>query len=258
MAPKKKATPTGDDKSPQLAAATVGAGTELVQAPPQPKKDGEVLVDPDAEAARLEAEQQAAEEARLAAEAQAAEAARLEAEQQAAEEARLAAEAQAAEAARLEAEQQAAEEARLAAEAQAAEAARLEAEQQAAEEARLAAEAQAAEAARLEAEQQAVEEQQALANKMVDAGIATFNKEQPDWLLGQFDVKAKSPAGFWRCGIQFLHSSATRVFVVTAKADVPHDHSCEIPCCYLTQEEAKRVYGEQWLTVLIDSEVIKD
>ncbi|BBT80456.1 hypothetical protein WP8S18E11_21220 [Aeromonas veronii] len=181
MATKKKVTQTGADKSQQLAAAAVGAGTELVQAQPQPKKDGEVLVDPDAEAARLEAEQQAAEEARLAAEAQAAEAARLEAEQQ-----------------------------------------------------------------------------QALANKMVDAGIASFNKEQSDWLLGQFDVKAKPPAGFWRCGIQFLHSSATRVFVVTAKADVPHDHSCEITCCYLTDEEAKRVYCDKWLTVLIDSEVIKD
>lgn len=102
-------------------------------------------------------------------------------------------------------------------------------------------EAQAAEAARLEAEQQ-----------------AAANQANADWLLGQFDVKAKSPSGFWRCGIQFLHSSATRVFVVAAKADVPHDHSCEIPCCYLTQEEAKRVYGDQWLTVLIDSEVIKD
>ena len=88
--------------------------------------------------------------------------------------------------------------------------------------------------------------------------VMAVEEHQPDWLLGQFDVKAKSPAGFWRCGIQFLHSGATRVFVVTAKADVPHDHSCEIPCCYLTQEEAKRVYGDQWLTVLIDSEVIKD
>ena len=88
--------------------------------------------------------------------------------------------------------------------------------------------------------------------------VMAVEEHQPDWLLGQFDVKAKSPAGFWRCGIQFLHSSATRVFVVIAKADVPHDHSCEIPCCYLTQEEAKRVYGDQWLTVLIDSEVIKD
>lgn len=78
--------------------------------------------------------------------------------------------------------------------------------------------------------------------------VMAVEEHQPDWLLGQFDVKAKSPAGFWRCGIQFLHSSATRVFVVTAKADIPHDHSCEIPCCYLTQEEAKRVYGEPWLT----------
>ena len=158
MATKKKATPLGDDKSPQLAAAAVGAGTELVQAPTKQKKDGEVLVDPDAEAARLEAEQQAAEEARLAAEAQSAEAARLEAEQQAA-----------------------------------------------------------------------------------------ANHVSADWLLGQFDVKAKSPAGFWRCEVQFLHSSPTRVFVVTAKADVPHDHSCEIPCCYLTAEQAQRVYHEPWL-----------
>ncbi|KIQ84371.1 hypothetical protein [Aeromonas sp. L_1B5_3] len=170
MATKKKATPTGDDKSQQLAAAAVGAGTELVQAQPQQKKDGEVLVEPDTEAARLEAEQRAAEEARLAAEAQAD------------------------------------------------------------EEARLAAEAQAAEAARLEAEQQ-----------------AAANQINADWLLGQFDVKAKSPAGFWRCEVQFLHSSPTRVFVVTAKADVPHDHSCEIPCCYLTAEQAQRVYHEPWL-----------
>lgn len=210
MATKKKATPTGDDKSLQLAAAAVGAGTELVQAQPQPKKDGEVLVDPDAEAARLEAEQQAAEEARLQAEAQAAEAARLEAEQQAAEEARLAAEAQAA------------------------------------EEARLAAEAQAADVAtRLFAEEIGYQREQNL----------DVEEHHPDWLLGQFDVKAKSPSGFWRCGIQFLHSSATRVFVVTAKADVPHDHDCEIPCCYLTAEEAQRVYNDQWLKVLVDSEV---
>lgn len=82
--------------------------------------------------------------------------------------------------------------------------------------------------------------------------------DQPDWLLGQFDVKAKSPAGFWRCGIQFLHSSVTRVFVVTDKADVPHDHDCTIPCCYLTQDEAKRVYSDPWLKVLVDSTVIKD
>lgn len=178
MAPKKKATQTGDDKSPQLAAAAVGAGTQLVQAQPQPKKDGEVLVDPDAEAARLEAEQRAAEEARLAAEAQAA------------------------------------------------------------EEARLAAEAPAADvASRLFAEEIGYQRDQ---NRDVE-------EHQHDWLLGQFDVKAKPPAGFWRCEVQFLHSSPTRVFVVTAKADVPHDHSCEIPCCYLTAEQAQRVYHEQWL-----------
>ncbi|WP_279477023.1 hypothetical protein [Aeromonas veronii] len=77
--------------------------------------------------------------------------------------------------------------------------------------------------------------------------VMAVEDNQPDWLLGQFDVKAKSPAGFWRCEVQFLHSSPTRVFVVNAKADVPHDHSCEIPCCYLTAEQAQRVYHEPWL-----------
>ena len=92
-----------------------------------------------------------------------------------------------------------------------------------------------------------------------DAALVMAVEEHlPDWLLGQFDVKAKSPAGFWRCGIHFLHSSPTRVFVVTAKAAVPHDHDCEIPCCYLTQEEARRVHQDTWLTVVPGSEVIKD
>ncbi|WP_417605634.1 signal recognition particle-docking protein FtsY, partial [Oceanimonas baumannii] len=111
-----------------------------------------------AEEARLAAEAKAAEEARLAAEAKAAEEARLAAEAKAAEEARLAAEAKAAEEARLAAEVKAAEEARLAAEAKAAEEARLAAEAKAAEEARLAAEAKAAEEARLAAEAKAAEE----------------------------------------------------------------------------------------------------
>lgn len=199
MAPKKKITPPGDDKSQQLAAAAVGAGTELVPAQPQPKKDGEVLVDPDAEAARLEAEQRAAEEARLAAEAAAAAATTQDG---------------------------------------------TTGDQGSANALGASSEPGANLAEALD-----------VSNAALVMGV---DDGQSDWLLGQFDVKAKSPAGFWRCGIQFLHSSATRVFVVTAKADVPHDHSCEIPCCYLTQKEAKRVYGDQWLTVLIDSEVIKE
>ncbi|MGU5581385.1 hypothetical protein [Aeromonas hydrophila] len=144
MAPRKKA----DDKSQPLAAAAVGAGTELVQAQTEQKKDA-VLVDPNAEAARLAAEQQAAE-----------------------------------------------------------------------------------------------------------ANAAT--SDLPDCLLGQFDVKAKSPAGFWRCGVHFLHSSPTRVFVVEDKAAVPHDHDCAIPCCYLTPEEAQRVHQDSWLTVVPGSEVTKE
>ncbi|NND90844.1 MAG: OmpA family protein, partial [Granulosicoccus sp.] len=66
-----------------------------------------------------------AEEARLQAEAEAAEAARLQAEAEAAEEARLQAEAEAAEEARLQAEAEAAEEARLQAEVEAEEQKRL-------------------------------------------------------------------------------------------------------------------------------------
>lgn len=181
MAPRKKA----DDKSQPLAAAAVGAGTELVQAQTEQKKDA-VLVDPNAEAARLAAEQQAAEEARLAAEAAAA----------------------------------------------------------------------------------AATTQNAGDHSGTNAiGVSSepganlsdvMASDLPDWLLGQFDAKAKSPAGFWRCGIHFLHSSPTRVFVVTAKADVPHDHDCEIPCCYLTPAEAQRVHQESWLTVVPGSEVVKD
>lgn len=182
MAPRKKA----DDKSAQLDAAAVGAGTELVQAQTEQNKDGTVLVDPAAEAARLEAEQQAAEEARLAAEAAAAAA----------------------------------------------------------------------------TTQNAGDQGSAAAIGASSEPGANLNdaapSDLPDWLLGQFDVKAKSPAGFWRCGIHFLHSSATRVFVVGNKADVPHDHDCAIPCCYLTLEEAQRVHQDSWLTVVPGSEVTKD
>lgn len=170
MAPKKKATPPGDDKSQQLAAAAVDQSAELVQAQAEPLQSVALEQSAEAQGVDLVAEQATKQAEVLGAE-------------------------------------------------------------------------------------QPLEEEVDISDVAL---VMAVEEKQPDWLLGQFDVKAKSPAGFWRCGIQFLHSSATRVFVVTAKADVPHDHSCEIPCCYLTQEEAKRVYGEQWLTVLIDSEVIKD
>lgn len=163
MAPKKKVTPTGDDKSQQLAAAAVDQSAELVQAQAEPLQS--VALEQAAEAQGVDL------------------------------------------------------------------------------------------VAANQGDEQQLEEEVDISDAAL---VMAVEEHQPDWLLGQFDVKAKSPAGFWRCEIQFLHSSPTRVFVVTAKADVPHDHSCEIPCCYLTAEEAKRVYGDQWLTVLIDSEVIKD
>lgn len=140
----------------------------------------------------------------------------------------------------------------------AAEAARLAAEQQAAEEARLAAEAAAAAATTQNAGDQGGSNAIGASSEPGANLSAAMASDLPDWLLGQFDVKAKSPASFWRCGIHFLHSSPTRVFVVTAKADVPHDHDCQIPCCYLTPEEAQRVHQESWLTVVPDSEVTKE
>jgi hypothetical protein len=198
MAPRKPTIKAVTDKSEQLAAAAVGAGTEPVSAQAEQKKDG-VLVDPDAEAARLEAEQRAAEEQRLAAEAAAAAATTQDG---------------------------------------------------------TAGDQGSANALGVSSEPGAnLEEEVNISNAALVMGV---NDGQPNWLLGQFDVKAKSSAGFWRCQVHFLHSSPTRVFVVENKADVPHDHDCEIPCCYLTQEEAKRVYGDPWLKVLIDSEVIKD
>lgn len=187
MAGKKLKSPEGD-KSQQLAAAAMGAGTELVQAQAEPLQSVALEQAADAQGVDLVAEEAAVLAAALAIDQQPSE-----------------------------------------------EAARLAAEQHAAEEAQLAAEAQAAEAARLAAEQQA----------------------NAVWLRGQFDVKAKSPAGFWRCGVQFLHSSQTRVFVVNSKADVPHDHDCSVVCCYLTPDEARRVYQDPWLTVVPGSEVIK-
>lgn len=84
------------------------------------------------------------------------------------------------------------------------------------------------------------------------------NTNHPSWLIGAFDVKARAQSGFWRCGIHFLNSSATRVFVVTSKAEVPADHQCSVSCCYLTAEEAQRVYNEPWLTVLSDSTATLD
>jgi hypothetical protein len=82
--------------------------------------------------------------------------------------------------------------------------------------------------------------------------------DHPSWLIGAFDVKARAKSGFWRCGVHFLNSSATRVFVVTSKADVPADHQCADPCCYLMVPDAQRVYNEPWLTVVSDNTAILD
>lgn len=239
------------DKSQQLAAAAMAGGTELAQAQPEPKKDGAVLVDPDAEAARLAAEAQAAEEARLAAEASAAKAASLAAESQGGD---------ASSANVIGAP--AGPSANLATEGQDGDVVRGVVDETLGE-LHPCVQIGGFDESHAEAFSVAAQLDPALIAQVRDQVSSNLYEQQttaaqPDWLLGQFDVKAKSPAGFWRCGIQFLHSSSTRVFAVTAKADVPGDHDCTIPCCYLTADEARRVYNDPWLKVLVDSTVIKD
>lgn len=194
MAPRKKA----DEKSMQLAAAAVGAGTEPVSAQAEPKKDG-VLVDPAAEDARLEAEQQAAEEARLAAEAAAAAATTQD--------------------------------------------------------------GTAGDQGSANALGESSEPGANLAEELDRPSAALVmgaDDSQPDWLLGQFDVKSRPLSGFWRCGVHFLRSSYTRVFIVTDKDSVPPEHECEITCCYLTADDAQRVYSDIWLDVSPYSLIVKD
>jgi predicted flap endonuclease-1-like 5' DNA nuclease len=134
-----------------------------------------------AEDVRRAAEAKTAEDARLAAAAKMAEDARRTAEAQAAEDARLAAAARAAEDARRAAEAQTAEDARLAAAARAAEDARRAAEAQAAVDARLAAAAKTAEDASRTAETKAAEAPHAVAAALpAHPGLQPSGISQPD------------------------------------------------------------------------------
>ena len=87
--------------------------------------------------------------------------------------------------------------------------------------------------------------------------ILAVDANQPDWVIGYMDVKAKSPNGFWRCGCRFVREKATRIYVVhltskpLAKAEVINE------VAYVTMDEARRIYREPNLTILVDGDVIR-
>ncbi|WP_434927859.1 signal recognition particle-docking protein FtsY [Shewanella sp. HL-SH2] len=183
--------------------------------------------------AKIAAEAQAAEEARIiAAEAQAAEEAKIiAAEAQAAEEAKIiAAEAQAAEEAKIiAAEAQAAEEAKIvAAEAQAAEEAKIiAAEAQAAEEARIvAAEAQAAEEARIvAAEAQAAEEAKIIAAEAQAAEEARIVAAEAQAAEEAKIIAAEAQAAEEARIVAAEAQAAEEARIVAAEAQVAEDNA---------------------------------
>lgn len=84
--------------------------------------------------------------------------------------------------------------------------------------------------------------------------ILAVDANQPGWVIGHMDVKAKSPNGFWRCGCRFVREKATRVYVVTSRADIV---GAITETAYVTPDEARRIYREPNLTILVDGDVIR-
>lgn len=96
-----------------------------------------------------------------------------------------------------------------------------------------------------------------LAAEDADLIVATADTNQPDWVIGHMDVKAKSPIGFWRCGYFFARDMATRVYVVTRREDVTQAAGHDDFAVYVEEAEAKRIYREPNLVILIDGEIIR-
>lgn len=96
-----------------------------------------------------------------------------------------------------------------------------------------------------------------LAAEDADLIVATADTNQPDWVIGHMDVKAKSPIGFWRCGYFFARDMATRVYVVTRREDVTQAAGHDDFAVYVEEAEAKRIYLEPNLVILIDGEIIR-
>lgn len=96
-----------------------------------------------------------------------------------------------------------------------------------------------------------------LAAEDADLIVATADTNQPDWVIGHMDVKAKSPIGFWRCGCFFARDMATRVYVVTRREDITQAAGHDDFAVYVEEAEAKRIYREPNLVILIDGEIIR-
>jgi len=87
--------------------------------------------------------------------------------------------------------------------------------------------------------------------------ILAVDANQPGWVIGHMDVKAKSPNGFWRCGCRFVREKATRVYVVHLTSKTMANAAVINEAAYVTMDEARRIYREPNLTILVDGEVIR-
>ena len=97
-----------------------------------------------------------------------------------------------------------------------------------------------------------------LAAEDADLIVATADTNQPDWVIGHMDVKAKSPIGFWRCGYFFARDMATRVYVVTRREGITQAAGHDDFAVYVEEAEAKRIYREPNLVILVDDQIIRE
>lgn len=117
------------------------------------------------------------------------------------------------------------------------------------------AQAKADEEAKAKAEAQA--KQNGSKDESVDLSQGDVGAAKPGadacTLLGAFEVRAKSDAGFWRSGVQFHRLKKTLVLMVEHEADAAagvHAQGYESEqVVLLTKEKAQRVYREPNLIV---------
>lgn len=96
-----------------------------------------------------------------------------------------------------------------------------------------------------------------VAHEQSDLTLAV-DDNQPDWVIGHMDVKAKSPSGFWRCGYFFARDMAMRVYVVTRREDITQAAGHDDFAVYVEEAEAKRIYREPNLVILVDDQIIRE
>ncbi|BCV65112.1 hypothetical protein TUM17387_04710 [Shewanella carassii] len=155
--------------------------------------------------------------------------------------------------AEAEAQAKADEEAKAKAEAEA----QAKADEEAKAKAEAEAQAKADEEAKAKAEAEAQAKQNGSKDESVDLSQGDAGAAKPGadacTLLGAFEVRAKSDAGFWRSGVQFHRLKKTLVLMVEHEADAAagvHAQGYESEqVVLLTKEKAQRVYREPNLIV---------